>query len=65
MDDIDIWRTANEMIKLYGEDAEFKAGLRADKLLDLGDTEGFHVWKRIALAIADLTKRLPNDKSVH
>jgi hypothetical protein len=65
MNDIDIWRTANEMMKLYGEEAEFKAALRADKLLELGDPEGFHVWKRISQAIKDLTKQLPDKQTVH
>lgn len=65
MDEIDIWRTANEMMKLYSRDAEFKAGLRADKLLELGDVDGFHVWKRVVKAIVDLTKSLPGKQSVH
>jgi hypothetical protein len=65
MDDIDIWRTANEMMKLYGEEAEFKAALRADKLLELGDADGFHVWKRVVQAIVNLTKQLPDKQTVH
>lgn len=65
MVDIDIWRTANEMMKLYGKEAEFKAGMRADKLLELGDLEGFHVWKRIAQAITELAKPNSDKQTVH
>ena len=36
------------MPKLYGADAAIHAAMRADKLLDQGDTEGFGVWKRVA-----------------
>jgi len=65
MDDLDIWRAANEMIKLYGADAQFKAALRADKLLDLGDSEGFSVWKRVATAIGDLTNGHSSGDTLH
>lgn len=62
MDDLDVWRAANEMIKFFGADAQFKAALRADKLLDLGDSEGFNAWKRVATAIGNLTNgRSPGD----
>jgi hypothetical protein len=39
MDDIDIWRTVNEMLELYGDGAEFKTQLRADKRSELGDVD--------------------------
>ena len=54
---IDIWRAANEIMKLYGEDAVLRACMRADALLDQGDTKGFFVWKRIARAIDDLAQK--------
>lgn len=65
MDDIAIWRTAQEMMKLYGQDAEFKAGLRADRLLELGDTDGFHVWKRISAAIVSFTGPKAGCETIH
>jgi hypothetical protein len=37
--------------------ANVKAAMRADVLLDQGDTEGFFVWTRIARAIDDLSQR--------
>lgn len=45
---IDIWRAANEMIRMFGGDAGVRAAMRADTLLDEGDSEGFSVWKQIA-----------------
>ena len=57
MEEIDLWRAADQMIRLYGPDAALQAGLRADKMLDQGDVDGFHVWKRIAGAIEDLERK--------
>ena len=60
MEEIDTWRAADQMMKLYGTDAALQAGLRADKLLDQGDVDGFHVWKRVAAAIGDLGRKQPS-----
>lgn len=54
MSNTEIWRLANEMIRLYGEDAGIKAAMRADKLLELGDPKGFHTWKAVTQAIERL-----------
>jgi len=60
----DIWRAANMMIELYGEDAMVRAAMRADALLEQGDTEGFFVWTRIVRAIDGLsqTNRRPGEQ---
>ncbi len=34
--DLDIYRTANLLVKQYGEDAPIEAAMRADKLLEVG-----------------------------
>lgn len=47
----DHWRSADEMINLFGAEAGFRAALRADKALDEGDTEGFHYWKKVEAAL--------------
>ena len=52
--EIDIWRAANLLIKQHGDGAELVAAQRADELLDRGDVEGVHVWKRIRRAIVEL-----------
>ncbi len=50
IDPTDIWRAANIVIEMFGEDATLRAAMRADALLEQGDAEGFFVWKRIARA---------------
>ena len=50
----DNWRAANEMIRMFGDDAQVRAAMRADSLLDEGDAEGFSVWKQITRAIVRL-----------
>lgn len=58
MDERDVWRAADQMIKLHGADAAVKAAQRADAMLELGDVEGFQAWKRIVSAI----NRLEGDR---
>ena len=36
-DDIDIYRTANVLVELHGEDAPIQAAMKADALLEAGD----------------------------
>jgi len=57
--DIDIWRSANVMVKRYGEDAALEAAKRADELLEAGDTGGCAVWKRIVAAVEHLRRSEP------
>lgn len=47
-------------MKMYGEEADLIAAQRADALLDLGDTDGFHVWQRVTAAIGDLRRDKPS-----
>ena len=54
--DLDIWRSANELIKQFGDTADIEAAARADALLDKGDLEGQLVWLRILTAIDELQK---------
>ena len=51
---IDIYQTANELIKQHGEDAPIHAAMRADELLDAGDMDGQAVWKLILAAVDEL-----------
>ena len=60
MEEIDIWRSANVMLKYYGMDAPFMAAMRADALLDQGDTDGFRAWKHILGAIEKLRRTKPS-----
>ena len=63
MIDRDIWIAANEMIKLYGDDATVHAAIRADALQHQEDEEGYSVWKRIVAAINELRCVEPGGKA--
>ena len=52
--DLDIYRTANELIKQHGADAPIHAAMRADELLEAGDLDGLATWNRIIRAIDEL-----------
>ena len=64
--DLDIYRSANELIEQHGEDAPIHAAMRADELMEAGDMEGEAVWIRIVKAIGELlSKERPDDAEVH
>ena len=49
--DLDIYRSANLLIREHGEDAKLEASLKADKFLEKGELDGVAVWKKIISAI--------------
>lgn len=57
IDDPDIWRAANLLVKMHGGDAAIVAAQRADQLLAEGDMDGLAVWKRIAQATEQLLRK--------
>ena len=64
--DLDIYRSANELIKQHGDAADIEAAMRADELMDAGDMEGEAVWLRIVKAIKELlSEERPADVKVH
>ncbi len=64
--DLDIYRSANELIKQHGEAADIEAAMRADELMEAGDMEGRAVWLRIVKAIEELlSEERPGDAKVH
>ena len=64
--DLDIYRSANELIEQHGEDAPIHAAMRADELMEIGDMDGRAVWLRIGRAIKELlAKERPGDEQVH
>ncbi len=66
VDDLDIYRSANELIKQHGDEALVHAAMRADQLAADGDMEGRSVWLRIVKAIAELlSEERPDDAEVH
>ncbi len=64
--DLDIYRSANELIEQHGKDAPIHAAMRADELMETGDMEGRAVWIRIVKAIEELlSEERPEDVKVH
>ena len=49
--DLDIYRSAQALIKPHGQDAPVHAAMRADAMLEAGDLDGVAVWQRILRAI--------------
>jgi hypothetical protein len=54
VEEIDLWRAAAQLLKMYPEGAELAAVNRANKALAEGDMDGFYLWKRIAMIISNL-----------
>ena len=52
--DLDTYRAANLLIARHGPDALIEAARMIDRMLELGDTEGQMVWRRIRSAIGTL-----------
>ena len=64
--DLDIYRSANEFIKQFGDAADIEAAMRADERLAAGDMEGEAVWLRIVKAIEELlSEERPEGEKVH
>ncbi len=64
--DLDIYRSANELIKQYGEAADIEAAMRADEYLAAGDMEEEVVWLRIGKAVEELQRTQPRrDEAMH
>ena len=63
--DLDIYCTANLLIKQHGRDAQVEAAMRADELLNKGDLDGYAVWKRVLRAVEELHRAEPEPGAVH
>ena len=57
--DLDIWQSANVLVKRHGQDAPIHAAMRADELLEVGDLDGLAVWKRVLRAVEELQGAAP------
>ncbi len=57
--ELDIYRSANLLVKHHGEDAPIEAAMRADAMLEAGDLDGFAVWKRILRAVGEIQRAEP------
>ena len=57
--DLDIYRSANLLVKQYGDDAPIHAAMRADAMLEKGDLDSDAAWKRILRAVGELPGTVP------
>ena len=57
--DLDIYRSANLLVKHHGEDAPIHTAMRADAMLDKGVLAGYGVWRRILAAVKELQRMEP------
>ncbi len=59
--DLDIYRTANVLIREHGEDADLEAAMRADVMLEKGCLDGQRVWKRVLAAVKKIQREEPEE----
>ncbi len=55
--DLDIYRTANVLIREHGEDAALEAAQRAYAMLEKGEIDGQLVWKRVLAAVKEIQRQ--------
>ena len=58
-EEIDIYRSANLLIKQHGDQAAIFAAQQADACLDRGDLDGKVVWLAVIEAIEELQNTAP------
>ncbi len=57
--DLDIYRSAQAMIRQHGDRAAHEAALKAEAHMKAGDTAGVATWLRIVEAVRVLQRREP------
>jgi len=57
--DLDIYRSAQVLVREHGQDAPIHAAMRADAMHEAGDLDGYAVWKRILRAAEELQRAEP------
>ena len=57
--DIDIYHSAQVLVKQHGDDAPIHAAMRADAMLEAGDLDGLATWRRVLRAIDELANTTP------
>ena len=64
--DLDIYRSANVLVKRHGEDAPIHAAVHADAMLEVGNLDGYAVWKRVLRAVEEWQGTAPKSgEAVH
>lgn len=52
--DLDVWRSANQIIAQYGAGAWIYAATMCKQIKAAGDEDGSRFWRRVADAIAEV-----------
>jgi len=65
MKEIDVWRTAQQLIAQHGNKAAGLAAARADKLYESGALPSFREMMRIVLAIRELQRSRETGEHAH
>ncbi len=64
--DVDIYRSANVLIREHGEGAALDAATWAIAMLNKGDLDHYAVWKRILRAVEEIQRTDPaDDEPIH
>ncbi len=51
---LEIYRSAQVLVKHHGQDEPIHAAMRADAMLEAGDLDGVATWRRILRAVEEL-----------
>ncbi len=63
---LDIYRSAQVLMKLLDQDAPVHAAMRADAMLEVADLDGAATWRRILRAVEELQGSEPKPgEAVH
>lgn len=60
MDEVEIWRSADQFMKMHGPEASLVAFNLAGARFADGDMAGFHIWQRVLAAIEELSRQTPS-----
>ncbi len=64
--DLDIYRSANNLVRRHGTEAPIHAAMKADAMLENGDVDGQRVWLRILAPVNELLDtQLGDGAAVH
>ncbi len=64
--DLDIYRSAQALVKQHGPDAPIHAAMQTNAMLDKGDLDGYAVQKLILRAVEELQRTAPKPgEAVH
>ena len=63
--DKDVWIAANQLIKMFGEDASLIAAQRADKAIEAGDPFNEKLWTRVTAAVRELQRSPSNEEALN